>query len=236
MAIPTVEATQITNVTSNATTTGAITLTLGTISPGDIIFVFCAIDGTAATPTGSGNNSGAMTAVSVGGNPDEGTVETECLYAMQGATVDTTITVNWTGSEQGRFMYVRVAGGHPSAPIDVIGTNLTGAGTTATPVSSASTAIDTLFMSCVAVDRDVVNAADTVSGTGWVEVGTSGASGGANGAGLIVAELDQASVGTPANAVFGTWASDGRAAYTFNIREFIAPAAGFAHSYGTVFG
>ena len=238
MAIPTVEATQFFNVTSNATTTGAITLALGTISEGDHIIVFCALDGTAGNPTGSGNNSGAGTTIQ---STDQGTVEAEAIIFRQGATVDTTITINWTGNEQGRFLLVRIAGaktdGTVASVVDVIGASFDfGAGTTATPVSSASTVVNTLFLSFVAVDNARVDAADTVTGTGWTQVGTSGSSGGSTGAGLIVAELDQASVGTPANAVFGTWVSDGRAAYTFNIREFTAPAAGFVHSYGTVFG
>ena len=221
MTLPTVEATQVYNQTSNASTTGAQTLSLGTISEGDIIFVFCSLDGTAGAPTGSGNNSGSMTAIQ---NTDEGNNEVEVLYAVQGATADTTITVSWTGSEQGRFMYVRVASAD-STPINATGTGSTGAGTSVTPTSPASTVDNCLFLAICGVDRDQVDAADTVSGTGWTEVGTSGSSGGANGSGLIVAELDQTTAGTPANPAFSSWTSDSYAAYVFAVEEVQAAAA-----------
>lgn len=106
--------------------------------------------------------------------------------------------------------------------IDVTGAGLTGAGTTANPISSASTVTNTLFLGMVAVDANVVNDADTVSGTGWTEIGTSGNSGGTGGVGQVVASLNQASVGNPADPIFGTWTSDGYASFVFNIKEATA--------------
>jgi len=232
MAIPTVEATQVFDVTSASTTTGAITLSLGTISENDIILALVALDGTDGNPTGSGNNSGAMTAVQ---STDEGTVECEALWVRQGSTVDTTITINWTGSEECRVILARIAGAITTGSIiDVVGTGLTGSGTTATPVSSASTVVDTLFISFVSVDGAKVDDADTVTGTGWTELGTSNNTGGGPGIGSIAAELDQASIGTPANAVFGTWSADNYAAYTFNIKPPAAGGGGFAHSQAVI--
>lgn len=225
MTVPTVEATQIHNQSSTAETTGAITITGLGLVEGDYVFAFCALDGTGGNPASVG-----YTPIQ---NGDEGNVECECLFKRMGATPDTTITITWTGTQQGRFMIVRIAGALDNSgdPMDATGTTFTGVSTFALPVSPASTVVDTLFLSFVAVDRDRVDGADTVTGTGWTEVGTSGSSGGAQGAGLIVGELDQASIGTPANASFGTWSADQSVAYTFNIKS----PAGFAHSQGYIF-
>jgi hypothetical protein len=121
-------------------------------------------------------------------------------------------------------MFLRLSGVDVSGdPIDAVGANNTGTSTTSTPTSPASTVVDTLFIGLVAVDRDRVDGADTVSGTGWSEVATSGSSSGANGAGLIVSELDQAAIGTPANPTFGTWTSDGFASFVFNVKPEAVP-------------
>ncbi len=220
MTIPVVEATQVFNVTSNATSTGAITLSLGTIATDDIILAIIALDGTGGNPTGVINQSPTtMTALQ---NTDEGNVEIEMLWIRVGATPPTTLTLSWTGAEQCRVMIMRISGALKGADIiDTIGTGLTnGATTTATPVSDASTEIDTLYIGAVAVDRDRVDSGDgIISGTGWSTLGTSGSSGGANGAGLVVGELDQAAIGNPADPGFGTWASDQIAAYVINIKS-----------------
>jgi hypothetical protein len=216
MAVPTIEATQLHEETANATGTGAITLSLGTISTGDIIFCFVSLDGTNGNPSGSGNNSGAMSTVR---SVDEGTVEGEVLYAVQGGTVDTTITISWTGNEECRVTFVRVAGASTGVTIDTIGSDLTGEGTSASPVPATSTETDSLYFGFVSVDRDRVVAGDAVSGTGWTEVGTSGNTVGAGGVSQIIGSADQASVGTPATPTFDSWLSDGIAAYVFNVNN-----------------
>jgi hypothetical protein len=232
MAIPTVAATQIHDQATNVTTTGAITLSLGTISEDDVIIILTALDGTPGVVSVSGNQSGSATVIR---RNDETNVQATAHRLIVGATPDTTITTSWTTSQQGRIMFVRLTGVDVTGdPIDAVGANNNGTGTTATPTSPASTVVDTLFIGMVAVDRNRVDAADTVTGTGWSETGTSGSSGGANGAGLIVGELDQASIGTPANPVFGTWTSDEFASFVFNVIG--AEITGFPHSQGYVIG
>jgi len=218
LAVPVLEGNAITNETSN-TTSSTVTLP-ASVAADDIIILCIACDG---GPTGFAS-SGGISMIERGRAP-EGSV-TMAFLLGRAAGSETTQDITWTGSQQLRVMALRISGIDNSIAladlIDVLGATSSGAGTTATPVSSASTVVDTLFISMVAVDRDRVDSGDTVSGTGWTEVGVSGSSGGANGAGLIVGELDQASIGTPADAAFGTWASDGFVSRTINIIS-IAP-------------
>jgi len=219
MAVPVLETAQIHNITSNATS--ANILLPASIANNDIILMCAAMDG---SPTGF-SNSGGITMTEFGLSA-EGTVT--LVYLIGRASGGETLqTITWTGSQQGRFETVRISGvetsGTPLEKVDVIGSASTGAGTTVTPTSPASTADDTLYISNVAVDRDRVDSSDTVTGTGWTEVNPSGSSGGANGAGLITGELSQTTSGTPANPVFGTWASDGFAARVINIFS-VAPS------------
>lgn len=224
MAVPVVEATQIFNQTSNATTTGAITLSLGTISENDIILVCSALDGAPSAFAVSGNNSGSFIAF---GNRGQGSVELDYAWVRQGATVDTTVTISWTGSEQGRFMIIRISGAREGEDIlDITGAGTSNADTTTSNVDALnSTEINTLAICAVAVDRDRVDGADGFSDAqGFTEVGTSGSSGGANGAGLIVGEKDLPFAGGSLSPTFGTWVSDGNANRMFNIKGPPIPA------------
>lgn len=217
-----IEATQIINVTSNASTTGSVTLTLGTIAENDIILPIIAIDGDAANPTATPATYATITSTS------QGATELYYLWKRQGGTPDTTITINWTGNEQCRVMLLRVSGVIQTGdPWDVISSAVTNSASTTNVINQlTSTVINTLAVHAVAVDRDRVDSSDTITGTGWSQVGVSGSSGGANGAGLIVGENELPTVIQVAAGTFGTWASDQNASRGFNLKPpGIAPSA-----------
>lgn len=214
MAIPTVEATQIINITSNSTSTGSVTLTLGTILENDIILAIIAIDGDAASPTATPATYATITSSS------EGAAELYYLWKRQGATPDTTITISWTGSEQTRIMLVRVAGCITTGdPWDVISSAVVNANTTTNVLSRlTSTEVDTLAIYAVAVDRNRVTSSETITGTGWTQVGTSGSSS-ANGAGLVVGENDMPTIVQVEAGTFGTWGTaDQNMSRGFNLK------------------
>ena len=235
MTIPVAEATQIHDQSSSGTTTGAITLSLGTISTDDIILVICALDGNEGNPTGSGNQSGSMNQVQL---ISESNVEIEMLWLRVGATPDTTVTISWSGTQQGRFMIVRISGALQTGNIvDVVGTGTTNSSTaTAAVTAITSTVVNTLVIAGVAVDRNRVDAADGLTvANGFVELGVSGSIVGANGAGLLCGEKDLATITSSLSPTFGTWTADQMANYMINIKEEPA-AGGFAHSQGYVIG
>jgi hypothetical protein len=224
MGIPVIEATQIFNQTSNGTSTGAITLSLGTISENDVIIVYAILDGTNGNPTASGNNSGAFTEIV---NADQGgAVEGSALWVRQGATPDTTVTVSWTGSEQGRFMLIRISGCLETGNIvDVVAaTSFLSSGFATAFFDAANdrldppTEADTLYMGFFGVDRDRVDSGDGVISGAWLDTGTAGSSGGATGVGLLGVERDQAPNSIPPNVTVGTWTADEVAGHSFNIK------------------
>ena len=71
------------------------------------------------------------------------------------------------------------------------------------------------------IDEANEDADGLATANGFSEVGTSGSSGGANGAGLIVASKGLASIGSSLSPTFGTWASDGHASRMFNLKRDI---------------
>lgn len=214
MTVPILEGNAITDVTSNASS-ATITLPAG-VSLNDIIIIICAIDGDAANPQGSGG----MTMLQFGG-VSEGTIE---LYYLWGRAAggETTQNITWTGNEQGRFMALRISGCvSVGSPIDAIGTGSTVANSdTKVVLFFNSTVIDTLGIQAVTVDRNRVDAADTlITPNGWTEVGVSGSSGGANGAGLLVGEKDLPAVGGSGQSNWGTWAADACCSRGFNLKS-----------------
>lgn len=210
-----VEASQIINVTSNATTTGSVTLDLGTISENDIIIPIIAIDGDAANPTATPATYASITSTS------QGAVELYYLWKRQGGTPDTTITINWTGSEQCRIMLIRVSGVVQTGdPWDVISGAVSNSASTTNVIDRlTSTEVDTLAIHAVAVDRDRVDGGDDPVGTGWIEIFPSGSSGGANGAGLIVGKNEMPLVAQVEACTFGTWSSDQNTSRGFNLKK-----------------
>lgn len=212
MAIPIVESNAVTDVTSNSSS-AVITLPSG-VTTDDIIIIICALDGTGHAPSATG-----YTLIS-GAGADEGTVALHYLWKRAGAS-ESNPTVNWTGSEQGRFMTLRISGCWKNgSPLDD-DTNTPFQETNSVGSISVVTATfnDTLLIAAVAVDRDRVDSGDGVfTGNGHVDVGVAGSSGGANGAGLCVARLGQAGTGSFLGGTFGTWEIDGVAGNAFNLR------------------
>ena len=106
-------------------------------------------------------------------------------------------------------------------PIEVIGdANSSSGATTLSATALTTLSDDTLAFCAVCVDRDRVDSGDGLStANGFSEFSTSGSSGGANGAGLIMAEKDIASTGGTLSPTFGTWASDQCVSRMFNMRS-----------------
>ncbi len=216
MAIPVVETTAISNQTSNASSKTDVTSPSGVLAD-DIVLIFIAIDGDAANPEANADGFATLTSF------PEGADEIYVLWKRSTGSEPANYTVNWTGNEQARFMTVRVSGCVTSGdPWDVISSGVSNSATTTNVISRlTSTVIDTLALYAVAVDRNRVDATDTITGTGWTEVGISGSSGGANGAGLIVGENDMPSIEQVEAGTFGTWASDQNASRGFNLKGVV---------------
>jgi len=212
MAVPILETSAITNETGNFEST-LVTEPSGLVD-NDIILIWVSLDGSV-----SGINSSGFDLVFETNN---GTSNTLGLLIKRASSESGAYTVNWTGSQQGRFMSQRISGcrstGTQLDVIDITGTANTGTATTASPTRITSTEIDTLCLSAVGVDRDRVDAADVPSGTGWTEVDISGSSGGANGAGLICAENDMPLIEQVEALTFGTWASDDFVSNMINLK------------------
>lgn len=233
MAVPVLEGTAITDVTSNAT---SATVTLpASVAADDIIILCISMDNAPTTFA----NSGGITMVEFGIDNEPSVTLVYMIGRASGG--ETTQNITWLGSQQGRIMALRISGVDSSAAlldlIDIIGAVTSGAGTTGNVAAITSTETDTLAICAVAVDRDRVDGADGLSDAqGFTEVGTSGSSGGANGAGLIVAEKDLASVGGSLSPTFGTWASDGFVTKMFNIFSTVPVTDGFVHSQAVIIG
>lgn len=225
MAIPVIEGTAITNLVSNAT---ADTITLpASVAANDIIIIICAMDG---APTGFASSGGiTMTEFMISAEASDCTIVALWGRASGGETVQ---NLTWTGSQQGRFMALRISGALESgSPIDVVGAASSSGGATTLAITALTPGeTDTLAIASVCVDRDRVDATDGLStANGFTETGISGSSGGANGAGLIVAEKDMPTITSTLSPTFGTWASDECVGRMFNVKEQPA-GTGFAHS------
>jgi len=164
------------------------------VAADDIILILIALDGNAAFPTSA--NFATLLGVS------QGAVEYFVLWKRATGADSGTYTVNWTGNQQGMFFVLRVSGCITSGnPWDVIANTVSNSATTTNAaIEPTSTVIDTLMIGGCAVDRDRVDSADEPNG--WTEVGTSASSGGAGGAGIIVGQINQASIGTPTALTF----------------------------------
>jgi len=134
-------------------------------------------------------------------------------------------SLTWSGSQQGRIIALRVSGCITSgSPIDVEGTANTNGGSTTLSVNAlTSTVINTLAIGAVTVDRDRVDASDGLTvANGFSEIDcagySSGSSGGANGAGAIIAEKDIPTATSSLSPTFGTWQSDQCASRMFNLK------------------
>lgn len=217
MASPVVETTAISNQTSNATSKSDVTSPSGVLAD-DIVLIFIAMDGDAANPEANADGFASLTSFS------EGTVEIYVLWKRSTGSEPANYTVNWTGSEQARFMTVRVSGCITTGdPWDIISSGVSNTNSIDNVINRlTSTVIDTLALYACVVDRSKVDSGDTITGTGWSQVGISGSSGGVNGAGLIVGENDMPSIEQVEAGTFGTWGSDGNASRGFNLKPPVA--------------
>ena len=228
MGVPVVEAVVYFDLTTNASGTGNVDITSLGLQENDILLVFCAVDGTTSIFNTSGNNTGAFT--DFGFTQGAGGEEWGVGWGREGVTVDTTGACSWgAGSQQGRFAFVRVSGciesGSPLQGPTTASDNTTS--TTNTINAITTSFANMLALAMVSVDRDRVDAADGLAtANGWSEFGTSGSSGGANGAGMITAEKAMPAAESSLACTFGTWATDGNVARAFALRgtpDEIAP-------------
>lgn len=224
MVVPILQTNAVSNQISNATST-ILTEPSGIVDD-DIIIALCSWDGSAVGP----NISGFQVIGGISSND-----VTLAILWKRASAESGPYTLNWTGSQQGRFMMIRVSGCVTIAdPIEIVGAFSSVTGTTINVNAITTLSVDTLAICLTAVDRDRVDSADGFSDAqGFTEEGVSGSSGGANGSGLIVGQKDIATEGDSGSPTFGTWASDQCLAQMFNLRS-IEPSAGFAHSQATV--
>ena len=208
MAIPVIESDAITNSASG--TTVEATVPSG-VEADDIILIVCSIDGDAANPTST--DFATLTSVS------EGSVEMFVLWKRATGGDTGTYTVNWTGTEIGRFTTIRISGCITTGdPWDVIGGATTSdSATTLICTALTSTVIDTLAIALLTANRNRVQADDGLTvANGFTEFSTSGNSG-VNGAGTILAEKDLASIGSSLQPTFGTWIATDCCSRMFNL-------------------
>ncbi len=205
-------------VTGNSTS--ATVVAPSGIQDDDIILVYCGMDGSPTTFAISGFAEFNIV--------DETSVSGRWLW-KRASSESGNYSLTWSGSQQGMIVALRVSGCITSgSPIDVEGATNTSAGaTTLSATALTSTVIDTLAIAAVAVDRDRVDVSDGLStANGFSELSCSGyasaSSGGANGAGMIIAEKDIAGAESSLSPTFGTWASDGCASRMFNLIPAVA--------------
>jgi len=212
MAVPVVETSSVVTATSNVDTID-VNVPSG-VQIDDIVLIVIAIDGDAANPEANSDGFATLTSTS------EGAVELYFLWKRLSAVDSGTYTVNWTGNQQGVFYTVRISGCITTGdPWDVISSAVTNSSTTNNIVNRlTSTVVDTLAFYAVAVDRDRVESGDTITGTGWTEVGSSVSSGGANGAGLIMGENDMPSIAQVDAGTFGLWQAEQNTSRGFNLK------------------
>ncbi len=201
---------------------GTLTITAPlNIANDDILATFVWMDGAAGAPTITGFTT------ETGFTTSEGATEVYFLW-KRAASESGDYDVTWTGNEEMAAIMMRVSGCRTGeSPVSDTETGVTGTGTTATPTAIVTSLADTLVLSGVAVDRDVVESGDAPSGTGWTEVGTSGVStgAGANSVGHIAAENDQATPGTVEALTFGTWSSEQFATNMIGLSATSSPVA-----------
>ena len=205
----------------NMLTSGSEVTLPASVAADDIIVIIFASDGDISSLASSGGIT--MTEIL---DVTEGNCGLNVLVGRASGS-ETTQDVTWTGSQQGRFMALRISGvdnGIAIADIaDIIGTEATSSAATTLAAPAITTGTDdTLAIAAVCVDRDRLDSGDVVTWTSGTDVGVAGSSGGANGAGLAVAEKDMASGGGTLDATFGTWASDQCVAIQFNILSVAA--------------
>ena len=103
MPIPVVETTAVSNQTSNASSKTDVTSPSGVVN-NDIVLIFIAMDGDAANPEANADGFATLTSF------PEGADEIYVLWKRSTGGEPANYTVNWTGSQQARFMTVRVSG------------------------------------------------------------------------------------------------------------------------------
>jgi len=221
MAVPVLETEAITNVTSSVET-AEVTKPSG-LADNDVVIIALALDGDAANANMDAE-TGWTRIVAV----SEGAVELFVWYKRitNAAGEPSTWTVDWTGTEQGRFQSMRISGAVLSGDPTELGATNTGASVTSTALSFTTSNNDQLAISIHAKDRDRIDVFDVIAGTGWtIEIGTPGSSGGSQGAGMLNAEKDIATAGATENSTVETAASDQWCTVQVSIRS-IAPAVG----------
>lgn len=229
MAIPIVETTAISNQTTNATSKTDVTSPSGVVAD-DIVLIFIAIDGNGSNAEADAD--GFATIDSAASAP----IEIVMLWKRSTGSEPANYTVNWTGSEKARFMTVRVSGCITTGdPWDVVSSaKIQGVTTTHTLNRLTSAVVDTLALYGCSVDNDKVDDADTITGTGWTEVGISGSSGGADGAGLLVGKNDMPLIEQVEAGTFGTWTADENVSRGFNLIGAAAPPPAKESEYAEV--
>lgn len=215
MAVPVNEGQSESDLTSNGTSL-AVTLP-ASVAADDIILFLIALDGVVSNIGGSGGMTINEIAVGVVGSNN--------TYAAAWARAsggETTQTITWTGSQQGRIMAIRVSGVDSTIdPIDQIsGVSSSSASSDQIVQSITPSVDDTLCIAGVSVDRDRVDGSDGLdTANGFTETGISASSGGANGAGLIVADKGITTATNSLLPTFGNWATDSSVSIMFNIKS-----------------
>jgi hypothetical protein len=222
MAVPVFETDAVTNVSTTATT--AEVIKPSGIVDNDVVLIVLGLDGDAGNPNMDAETGWTRIAYESQSNVE---VAVFAKRITNAAGEPTTWTVDWTGSQQGRFQAIRVSGCHTSGDFWEVGTSQSAAGTTITSLGFNTSNNDQLCIACQIADRDVISGSSTIGGTGWsLEIGTPGSSAPPNGAGVLLAEKDIATAGATENATT-TISSDQWAAVQVSLQSI---SAGFAHS------
>jgi len=220
MAVPVLETEAVTNVTSNSTSMEVIKP--ASIADDDVVLIGIEIDGASANPNMDGETGWTRIATI-----EQGTTEL-AVFAKRitnAAGEPSTWTIDWTGSEQARAQAIRVSGVHTSGNFWELSLGNSGSGTTITSNGLTTSNDDQLCIAFHGADRDVISGSSTVGGTGWsLEVGTPGSSGGANGAGILLAEKDIATAGATEDATT-TISTDGWASIQVSLQSVLPPPA-----------
>ena len=199
MGIPVIE-TRSQNLMTGGGTSQVLTNPAGTWDAEDLYVVIVSLDGTGANPTCSDSVNGSFVRDSY---VDEGSNEL-AIFTIKTASAPGTVTVSWTGSEQGNFQSYRVSG-CASVTFTQAGTTNSGAGTTATALGLTAAQTNNLLLGCTSCDRRSLTFA---AGNSWAAEDNQQAPNN-NGTSLVIASKDVATAVATLDTTSTLGASDG---------------------------
>lgn len=229
MAVPNVETSAITKDTTSGSFTNVTKP--ANIQDNDVVLIGMGLDGDAANPNMDSETGWTRIAL-----VSQGSVET-FVFAKRitdASSEPSTWRIDYTGTEKGVAIAVRISGVHTSGDFWEVGSGNTGSSTTITSLSFNTSNDDQLALAWHGADRNVITDGTSIGGTGWTKI-LSGSESSAIGAGLLAGEKDIATAGATGNAT-QTINTDQWAAIQVSVRSIEPVAPPFIANQGQIIG